>query len=170
MGIITNEPVIYDENTPLPTDPQRAAACVPGYVMANWTEEQLDQIIAGHKEIAFARTSPKQKLFIVEGYQRAGHVVAVTGDGVNDSPALKKADIGWVQFSLTDPSKACIVDRVAMGIAGTEVSKEAADMIIMDDDFATIVNGVEEGRLIFVSLETSPKRRKKLNCVASRTI
>ena len=60
--------MIYDENTPLPTDPQMADACVPGYVMANWTEEQLDQIIAAHKEIAFARTSPKQKLFIVEGY------------------------------------------------------------------------------------------------------
>ena len=168
MGIITNEPVIYEENTPLPTSPQAAAACVPGYVMSTWSEEQLDQIIAGHKEIAFARTSPKQKLFIVEGYQRAGHVVAVTGDGVNDSPALKKADIGWVQFSLTDPSKACIVDRVAMGIAGTEVSKEAADMIIMDDDFATIVNGVEEGRLIFVSsLESCPE--KQLNFGTSRT-
>ena len=101
MGIITSEPVIYEESTPLPTNLQAAAACVPGYVMANWTEEQLDQMIAGHKEIAFARTSPKQKLFIVEGYQRAGHVVAVTGDGVNDSPALKKADIGYVLFFKT---------------------------------------------------------------------
>ena len=157
VGIITNEPVIYDENTSLPTSPQTSAACVPGYVMAEWTEDQLDQIIVNHKEVAFARTSPKQKLFIVEGYQRAGNVVAVTGDGVNDSPALKKADIGWVQFYLETSQETIVVHRVAMGIAGTEVSKEAADMIIMDDDFATIVNGVEEGRLIFVSsLETRP--------------
>ena len=164
MGIITNEPVIYEENTPLPTDPQASAACVPGYVMANWTEEQLDQMIAGHKEIAFARTSPKQKLFIVEGYQRAGHVVAVTGDGVNDSPALKKADIGYVLFfQFTNSTHGC--HRVAMGIAGTEVSKEAADMIIMDDDFATIVNGVEEGRLIFVSShEAPPEKTTELWC------
>merc|ERR1712115_700627 len=114
------------------------AAVVHGGEIKELSEKALDEILMYHTEIVFARTSPQQKLIIVEGCQRMGAIVAVTGDGVNDSPALKKADIG-----------------VAMGIAGSDVSKQAADMILLDDNFASIVTGVEEGRLIFDNLKKS---------------
>merc|ERR1712130_1085937 len=114
------------------------AAVVHGGELKDLNEKQIDEILMYHTEIVFARTSPQQKLIIVEGCQRMGAIVAVTGDGVNDSPALKKADIG-----------------VAMGIAGSDVSKQAADMILLDDSFASIVTGVEEGRLIFDNLKKS---------------
>ncbi|XP_021092056.1 potassium-transporting ATPase alpha chain 2 isoform X1 [Heterocephalus glaber] len=112
------------------------AAVVTGMELKDMAPEQLDEILANYSEIVFARTSPQQKLIIVEGCQRQDAVVAVTGDGVNDSPALKKADIG-----------------IAMGIAGSDAAKNAADMVLLDDNFASIVTGVEEGRLIFDNLK-----------------
>merc|ERR1711994_61397 len=114
------------------------AAVVHGGELKDMDDSTIEEILKYHNEIVFARTSPQQKLIIVEGCQKLGAIVAVTGDGVNDSPALKKADIG-----------------VAMGIAGSDVSKQAADMILLDDNFASIVTGVEEGRLIFDNLKKS---------------
>ncbi|KAH8980852.1 aminophospholipid-transporting P-type ATPase [Lactarius hatsudake] len=95
-------------------------------------------LIFSKQEIVFARTSPQHKLEIVKHAQALGHIVGVTGDGVNDSPALKRADLG-----------------IAMNISGSDVSKEAANMILLDDNFASTVKGVQEGRQIFVNLKRS---------------
>ncbi|XP_033214414.1 sodium/potassium-transporting ATPase subunit alpha-like [Belonocnema kinseyi] len=119
-------------------DVEAEAIVVTGSELRNMDPVEIDDIVSKYEEIVFARTSPQQKLLIVESCQRLGEIVAVTGDGVNDAPALRKADIG-----------------VAMGIAGSDVAKNAADMILMDDNFATIVIGIEEGRLIFDNLKKS---------------
>jgi sodium/potassium-transporting ATPase subunit alpha len=118
-------------------DPEINAIVVPGHDLPSYRPEDWE-FTCTRSQIVFARTLPAQKQEIVAYMQGLGHVVAVTGDGVNDSPALKKADVG-----------------IAMGIAGSEVAKNAADMILVNDNFASIVDGVEQGRIIFDNLKKS---------------
>ncbi len=107
-----------------------------GVELDNMTDAELDQRL--EKVSVYARVSPEHKIRIVNAWQRKGNIVSMTGDGVNDAPALKKADIG-----------------VAMGITGTEVSKDAASMILADDNFATIVKAVVNGRSVYANIKNA---------------
>jgi calcium-translocating P-type ATPase len=108
------------------------ATVITGEELERMNEAELDRVLHEGRELIFARTSPEAKLRIADALRAEGHVIAMTGDGVNDAPALRRADIG-----------------IAMGVTGTEVAREAGTMILTDDNFATIVTAVEAGRRVF---------------------
>ncbi|KAF8978440.1 High affinity Ca2+/Mn2+ P-type ATPase-like protein [Entomortierella lignicola] len=116
-----------------PINPGKSS-CLTGPEIESMTERQLQDAVG--TVCVFARTTPKHKMAIVSAFQAKGCIVAMTGDGVNDAPALKLADIG-----------------ISMGRSGTDVAKEAADMILVDDDFSTILGAVEEGKSIFYNIQ-----------------
>jgi calcium-translocating P-type ATPase len=115
VGICRGEPVV-----------------VTGEELGRMHDDQLEAVLRNSPDLLFARSSPDAKLRICEALRRQGHVVAMTGDGVNDAPALRRADLG-----------------VAMGVSGTDVAREAATMVLTDDNFAHIVTAIEEGRRIY---------------------
>lgn len=115
---------------------QEGDQCLSGNELEKMDEDQLDQVLS--KISVYARVSPEHKIRIVKAWQKKGAIVAMTGDGVNDAPALKQSDIG-----------------VAMGITGTEVSKDAASMILTDDNFATIIKAVLTGRNVYTNIKNA---------------
>ena len=108
------------------------ATVVTGEQLDALSERELDGLLREGRELIFARSSPEAKLRIADALRAEGHVVAMTGDGVNDAPALRRADIG-----------------VAMGLTGTDVAREAATMVLTDDNFASIVAAVAAGRRVY---------------------
>ncbi|KAI0701005.1 calcium-transporting ATPase [Cerioporus squamosus] len=123
------------------------SGCLTGQAIDRMSKQQLREAVGGVS--VFARTTPKHKMAIVDAFQSRGAVVAMTGDGVNDAPALKMADIG-----------------VSMGKSGTDVAKEAADMILVDDNFSTILPAVEEGKSIFHNIQNFLSFQLSTACAA----
>lgn len=116
-------------------NPHEQVRVVTGESMAHLSDAQLQQMLTYRSKLVFARMSPEHKLRLVQAYKATGAIVAVTGDGVNDAPALRSAHIG-----------------VAMGLNGTDVAREAADIVLTDDNFATIVGAIEQGRTVYQNI------------------
>jgi Ca2+-transporting ATPase len=120
------------ENDPATHEPVRV---ITGDTLGHLSDAQLQQMVKYRSRLVFARMAPEHKLRLVEAYKATGAVVAVTGDGVNDAPALRSAHIG-----------------IAMGLNGTDVAREAADIVLTDDNFATIVGAIEQGRTVYQNI------------------